>query len=74
LNWRRQRALQPTLRPGRLLHSACLQRSSRAFTDRIIARGRALVRAIEVLGSIQRTGLPALLFTLVPDLPYTMCA
>jgi hypothetical protein len=56
LNWRRQRAFQPTLRPGRLLDSVCLHRSSHALTDHIITQGRALVRAIEDLQTIQPSG------------------
>jgi hypothetical protein len=41
--------------------------------DRIITQGRALVRAIEALGTIEPSGVPALPFAFLPDLSYTMC-
>ena len=37
-------------------HSAIRQMSNPELTDRIIAQGKALVRAIEALGTIEPTG------------------
>ena len=44
------------------------------LADRIITQGRALVRAIEALGTIEPGGPSARSFALSSDLPYTMCA
>jgi hypothetical protein len=44
-----------------------------ARTDRIITQARALVRAIEALGTIESTDPPALLFDFCPEWQYTMC-